>query len=56
MHLIRFLPGLRSRPPLRELTTFPQTPSCILKGPTSKGKEGKGRGEKGREGEGKWER
>jgi len=35
--------------PLGELTALPQTPLAVFKGPTSKGRKGKG----GREGEGK---
>jgi len=35
--------------PLRELTALPRPPSCI-KGPNSKGREGKGEGEGRREG------
>jgi len=39
---------------LAEFTALPQTPSCILGGPTFKGKEGRGRGEeRRREGRGK---
>jgi len=35
--------------PLGELTALPQTPLAVFKGPTSKGRKGKG---KGRGGEG----
>jgi len=49
MHQNRYRLGT----PLGELTALPQTPKLYLRGPTSKGKEGKGKRagtvEKGRE-------
>ena len=47
MHQIRFRLGLRPRPRWGSLQRSPRSPSWILRGPTSKGREG------GREGEGK---
>jgi len=43
MHQIRFRLGLRPRPRWRSLQRFPRPPSWIW-GPTSKEREGKGRG------------
>jgi len=52
MHQIRFRLGLCPRP--GELTALPQTPLLDLRGPTPKGREGRGReGGKGGEGRGK---
>jgi len=52
MHKIRFPLGLHPIP-LRNLTPLPQTLSCIYGGPTSKGRERRGRGKRGRKAEGK---
>jgi len=46
MHQIRF-----RQTPLEELTALPH-PLAGLRGPTSKGREGKGKGERGKEREG----
>jgi len=42
MHQIPFRLALRPRPPLGELTVLPADPLAGFKGPTSKGKEGRG--------------
>jgi len=42
MHQIRFRLGLRPTP-LGELTALPQIPYLDLRGPTSNGREGRGR-------------
>jgi len=49
MHQIRFRMWLRPRPRWGSLQHSPD-PKLDLKGPTSKGREGKGRGEGGKEG------
>jgi len=58
MHHVRFRLGLRPRPRWGSLQRSPQTRQLDLRGPTSKGKKGKGRdggamgekkGKKGRE-------
>jgi len=45
MHQIRFWLGLRPRPSWGSLQRSPADPLAGFKGPTSKAREGKGRGE-----------
>jgi len=54
MHQIRFLLGLRPRSRWGELTALPQTPELDIRGPTSKGREGRNDGREG-QGMGKME-
>ena len=56
MHQIRFWLGMRPRPRWGAYST-PQDPLAVFKGPTSKGREGRGgermKNEEGEEGKGK---